>query len=167
MRTYEPFSWTAFEVIDYLPEDWDKQITDYVMGHRQPSPHHNPEGPTWVVPAEPLHGELPWLVEAYTGRFLKLGCVATGRQLTAATSRRSAIVPVFQHRYDNRIRQDNAGRTNGFLCVTGGQLDVRGGVIPLNRGCLVFFNAGGFPYIMRPMGSQTRIAVELNYVFQS
>lgn len=193
------FHWTTFDVTGILPQGWQRDVreaattnADFREFPRTPTLSREASGVQRIsrgrVHANQVRSRLPWLYEAYHGKFLELATEAGGEGVVLARDERYGIVLNVQRGTEMRFEchVDSNPLTGLLFCTdhaAGGELVVGHdstatgtaaverdcSVIPPRAGHLIFFDGRRHPHYARPLLSprDQRIAAVMNFYTDS
>lgn len=193
------FQWAAFDISGALPARWRNQVRAAAAAAADcrefpRTPELSREDPDVTsIPRGRVHADavracLPWLHEAYLGRFLDLAAQTRAEQVYPARDARYGLVLNVQKGPEMRFEchVDSNPLTGLLFCsdhASGGELVVAHdstatGIAEVERDCsvirpqaghLIFFDGRRHPHYARPLASQAdvRIVAVMNYYTES
>ena len=191
------FRWTTFDLNDWLPAHWQRDVQAAAMTAEirgfPPTPVVTRESPEvrqvkrGRVHADQVRDHMPWLYKAYRNEFLELANEVSSERVSAARDERYGVVLNVQRgttmRFECHI--DSNPLTGLLFCTDhrgGGELvfahDPRAADISeVERGCsvirpqaghLIFFDGRRNPHYARPLTmASLRIVAVMNFYTES
>lgn len=192
------FSWTTFDVNGILPAGWQREIqavatdADFRKFPRTPVLSREAQAVTRIhrgrVHADDVRNHLPWLYDAYRGKFLELAAQSCAEPVYPAWDERYGVVLNVQRGTGMRFEchVDSNPLTGLLFCsdhASGGELvvahdETAADVAAVERDCsvirpvaghLIFFDARCHPHYARPLttASGLRVAAVMNFYTES
>ncbi len=188
MRSQTRFSWTTFDLNDWLPAGWQKDvlaaaefadIRDFprtpILCRESPEVQQIPRG---RVHADKVRDHLPWLYKAYRNEIFELANQVSAERVSAAHDDRYGLVLNVQRGTKMRFEchVDSNPLTGLLFCTdhaSGGELVVahdtaaqgideierNRSVIRPHAGQLIFFDARQYPHYARLLTEESEIRI--------
>jgi hypothetical protein len=188
LRQQTSFRWTTFDLNDWLPANWQKNvlataeiadIRDFprtpVLSRETPDVQRIPRG---RVHADQVREHLPWLYKAYRNEIMELANQVSAERVSAAADDRYGLVLNVQRGTKMRFEcHVDSNPLTGLLFCTGhasggelvvahdthargiAEIDAHCSVIQPRAGQLIFFDARQYPHYARVLSRESEVRV--------